>query len=388
MFTIGKSWLTGLVELVRRDDLRVLLTLNLAVHSPALAVSFASAAERALPRATLAGLEIGNEPDLYWQQPWLNRQRIPSTEHALPRKWTGTYSPLVYRADYEAYARALSAQLGPIPLGAPNTTSPALPWLKAATGLGPFSPEFISVHRYALSTCWPKGSSGYPTIAGLLAERSSTRLARSVRLAARFAHENGMQFRVTELNSVSCGGNAGVADSFATALWAPDALFELIRAGVDGVNVHLRAHSLNAPFQLTAGGIKAFPELYGLVVFAQVARANSRLLNSTLASSPLLHLKAWATRAGSLTTVLLINKGAREAIVTIPAPGADPRAAVLRRLLAPEIGDERFVRYAGRWIGSDGRWHGRELTGAARAIRGVYHVLVPAFSALTVTVTA
>jgi hypothetical protein len=197
-----------------------------------------------------------------------------------------------------------------------------------------------------------------------------------------------MQFRVTELNSVSCGGNAGVADSFATALWAPDALFELIRAGVDGVNVHLRAHSLNAPFQLTAGGIKAFPELYGLVVFAQVARANSRLLNSTLASSPLLHLKAWATRAGSLTTVLLINKGAREAIVTIPAPGADPRAAVLRRLLAPEIGDERFVRYAGRWIGSDGRWHGRELTGAARAIRGVYHVLVPAFSALTVTVTA
>ena len=47
---------------------------------------------------------------------------------------------------------------------------------------------------------------------------------RSVRRALRFAHENGMQFRVTELNSVSCGGNAGVADSFATALWAPDAL--------------------------------------------------------------------------------------------------------------------------------------------------------------------
>jgi hypothetical protein len=31
-----------------------------------------------------------------------------------------------------------------------------------------------------------------------------------------------------------------VSDTFATALWAPDALFELLRAGIDGVNVHVR----------------------------------------------------------------------------------------------------------------------------------------------------
>jgi len=150
----------------------------------------------------------------------------------------------------------------------------------------------------------------------------------------------------------------------------PRRAVELIRAGVDGVNVHVRPDSLNAPFQLTASGINALPELYGLAVFAQVARARSRLLDSTLVSSALLHLKAWATRTSSLTTVLLINKGARVAIVTIPAPAADPRAAVLRRLLAPGIGAEHFVRYAGRWIGSDGRWHGRELTGATGATRG------------------
>jgi hypothetical protein len=56
--------------------------------------------------------------------------------------------------------------------------------------------------------------------------------------AAALAHENGMTFRVNEMNSVDGGGVPGTSDSFAAALWAIDTMFEFASAGVDGVNWH------------------------------------------------------------------------------------------------------------------------------------------------------
>ena len=78
------------------------------------------------------------------------------------------------------------------------------------------------------------------------------------------AHRAGLPFRLTEVNSVTCGGVPGVSDTFATALWAPDTLFELLRAGVDGVNVHVRTDAINAAFAFKRSGLVARPLLYGL----------------------------------------------------------------------------------------------------------------------------
>ena len=194
-----------------------------------------------------------------------------------------------------------------------------------------------------------------------------------------------MAFRLTELNSISCSGTRGVSNSFASALWAPDVLFELIRAGVDSVSWHTRPTTLNAPFHLSPGGMIALPELYGLALFAQMTGGATRLLDSSLSASPGLHLKAWVVGGPSTITALLINKGKRTAIVAVPAIAARPQPAVLRRLQAPSISSATGVRYAGQWIGTDARWHGSQLTSTARPSRHEYHVLVPAWSAVTVT---
>ena len=85
----------------------------------------------------------------------------------------------------------------------------------------------------------------------------------------RVAARRRLPFRLTELNSVTCGGRRGVSNTFATALWAPDALFALLEAGVDGVDVHVRARTINAAFVPVAGGIGARPLLYGLMLFAR-----------------------------------------------------------------------------------------------------------------------
>ena len=75
------------------------------------------------------------------------------------------------------------------------------------------------------------------------------------------------------MNSASCSGKQGVSDTFASALWVLDTLFNLAAVGVDGVNVHSlpgAAYELFT-FQHTSSGWQAFvhPEYYGMLMFAQ-----------------------------------------------------------------------------------------------------------------------
>ncbi len=386
VFEIGPDWLGQLATLARRDRLRVTLDLNLAVHSPSMAASFADAAFAALaPGGGLAGLAVGNEPDLFPMQPGLENERVSTTTPSTPSDWTRAYSPSTYRTDYLTYARALERAVPDVPLAGPETTTADPRWLQAMVGLGRLGPGTLTIHRYASSTCWSKSSPRYPRISSLLAEHSSAGIARRLRGSVKLAHNAGMSLDVSELNSVSCGGNPGVADSFATALWAPDMLFELIRSGVDGVSWHIRPALPNAPFELIPGAIEPLPELYGLTLFAQMIGPNARRVGVRVTAGSGTHLKAWAVSSRVLTSVLLINKGPSGASVSLSSTaGGGP--ARLTRLSAPSIGSRTGVTLAGRSIGSDARWHGNELTTAILPTRGAYHLAVPGYSAALVQV--
>lgn len=384
VFAFGRPWLTALAGMLARDRLSAVLDLNLAVHSPALAASFASAARSILGRE-LVGVEIGNEPDHYGRQPWLARQLVGAGERGVSAHWTHAYTPLHYQHDYRVYAEALRAAVGGMPIGAPELASPAVRWLAPLVGLGRLRPDFVSVHRYASSSCWPKASPRYPSIGLLLSESVSAGLAASLRHVIAFARAHGIPLRVTELGTISCGGNLGIANAFATALWAPDILFELLQGGVSAVNWHQRANAVNAPFALTAAGIAPRPALYGLAVFAQVTGGPHAVLDRCIVDDPGLHLKAWAVRHRHTLAVLLINKGRRAAAVALRAGRV--RSATLERLTAPSASATGGVRYAGRWIGADGQWHGR-LRIARLAVRdGIARVLVPGTSAAVITLS-
>ena len=153
------------------------------------------------------------------------------------------------------------------------------------------------------------------------------------------------------------------------------------------VNVHLHPASRRT-VPAHPGRHRTDAWLYGLALFAQLIGSHARLLDTTLHAPGGLHLKAWATRRGSVTVVLLINKGAGDADVSIPAPSRGAPPAVLRVLRAPSIRSVGGVLYAGRSIGSDGRWHGRATTSAARVVgsHGEYRIHISAFSAVTVTI--
>src|SRR5581483_7670399 len=208
-------------------------------------------------------------------------------------------------------------------------------------------------------------------------------LAGTLRRDLKLAGTRKASVRVSEMNSVTCGGEEGVANSFATALWAPDVLFELMRAGVMGANFHIRPRLPNAPFHILPSGVQAEPEVYGLALFARMIGPSPMLLGTTLPRLPGHPLKAWAVSSANGLRLLLINKSARRIIVSFSDPGARQKATILR-LLAPSPRSTTRVTLAGQSIGSDGRWHGRRRIEAVRPAGGAYRLPVPAYSAAQV----
>jgi hypothetical protein len=189
---------------------------------------------------------------------------------------------------------------------------------------------------------------------------------------------------MSELNSVTCGGRAGVSDRFATALWAPDALFELLRAGVTAVNIHVRARAVNAAFEINRYGLDARPLLYGMTAFARTLGPDAQLVPLHLAARASLQLKAWGVRVrGGGLHVLLIDKGRQPVNVSLRVPGRG--AATVQRLVAPGPGARSGVTFAGESLNTAGEWRGRAVAQTVAARAGAYAVSVPRYSAALVS---
>jgi hypothetical protein len=240
---------------------------------------------------------------------------------------------------------------------------------------------------YPYSACAAPRQATYPTIPHVLSENASAGIAERLRPAIELSHRAGLPFRLTEINSVTCGGKRGVSDTFATALWAPDALFALLRAGVDAVNVHVRARAVNAAFSLSGRGLLAHPLLYGLMLFDRALGPGARLVPTRLALAARagrgVHMKVWAVRvSGGGLQVLLINKGTHSISVDLRVPAIGP--AAVERLLAPSVYARAGVTLAGQQVGTDARWHGKLRRETVRPGRNGYGITVPRMSAALV----
>lgn len=377
LFELDNSWLKEVSALVRRDRLSILLDLNLPVHSATMAQQFASAVYHELPRGGLVGVSVGDEPDLFNHQEALTIERT-ATSFPTPQNWPESYGPSEYRSDYEKYAWALKAALPGVPLYGPETASNAPNILQEVMQLGRFRPDVITEHRYPFSLCWKPTSAYYPTVPRLLGAGDGP--AASLRPVFRMIGSHRVPVRVTEMNSISCGGQRGVANTFATALWAPNALFSLMRAGVIGVNWHIRLNLLNALFHIGPNGIIPFPELYGLALFQQMLGPKAELFDVRTPAFDADRVQAWAVRSTFGLRVLLVNKGSHPADVHLETGDPARSRAGISVLRAPGPRADTGITLAGRWIGADARWHGQKKIVAVSETAGAYQVRLPAYS--------
>ena len=373
------SWLGQTSALVRQAGVRLILDLNVVTASPAIRAQWAGAAEAALPHGSIAGFEIGNEPDLYSRNYWI---KVVAQTIAASQLLPDSLSPAAYAADFAQYARAVAAVATGIPLLGPAVASSLRGphWIAALLASPHPGLRAVTAHEYPYSACTLPGSPRYPTIARLLGEPATAGMARALKPGVRLAARAGLPYRLTELNSVTCGGRPGVSDTFATALWAPDALFELLRAGVNAVNVHVRPGTSNAAFSLSSHGLSANPLLYGLLLFARTVGHDSTLVPLHVAAGHALALKAWAVRlrSGALH-VLLINKGSRSATVTLRLAGLGPGSVY--RMRAPSVSSRWGMTLGGQHLVVSGRWLGTPASEVVLRSATGYTVTLPRFSA-------
>jgi hypothetical protein len=381
-YALTKGWLRTTQALAQTLGAKLIMGVNLAANRPALAAAEARALLQGIGRQYIQALEIGNEPDLYPVFAWF-RDRRGRVVFIRPRR----YSLSALSHEFARWRAAMPQA----PLAGPTFSS--LTWMGGLNGFLSAQRRLavVTFHRYPLRGCTSNPTDpSFASIANLLADSSSAGLAQGVAPSVQIAHAHGLPFRLDELNSASCTGRWGTSDTFSSALWLLDTLFNMAAVGVDGVNLHTLPGAPYEPFtfQHDAAGWHAFvrPSYYGALMFEQAFPPGAHLLP---VSAPAGQLKAWATRdLDGRTRVVLINKQADSPVqVQLQMPGVST-TAFAQTLSAPSLAATSGVTLAGQTFGE--RTDTGVLTGAPSGAAvvpslGTYTVQVAPGSAMLLT---
>jgi hypothetical protein len=370
---LGIADLRRLGRLAARSGWRVLLTINLAHYDPHAASREAAAAKRTLG-PWLAGIEVGNEPDSYARH----------SLRALP------WAPSEYETQVSAYRRAIARRAPGIPLAGPGVSGS-----RAFQRWGPAEtrrqhPALLTGHHYPLRC----NTTPPPTIEALLSRTTREKEAQSLARFEAVAHATATPFRMDETNTVSCGGTAGISNTFASALWAVDYTAHAMTAGLTGINfqgnpANCNGYSLvcaTSPGRLAAGVLRAQPEWYAL------------LLSKELIGDRPLHLTASPTAANVDVIALLSPQGKLHIVIVDDDPpsalgvtirlhvGRGFGGATVLPLTASAPDARAGVRLGGAAVGGDGSWHEPSHLQSSPNRAGVLTLDIQPSSAMLVTV--
>jgi Glycosyl hydrolase family 79 C-terminal beta domain len=381
-FTLTPNWLDVARTVATATRARLILGVDLEADNRAVAAAEANAMVNRIGRSSLAALELGNEPELYGSFGWY-RSAAGTPVPGRPRD----YDPVAFERDYSSFA----PHLPDVRLAGPSSGAPT--WLAKLGSFLQAEPRvrLATVHAYPLKHCT---RSKIVTTAQLLSEQSSRGLAETVApyVAVAAAHHDPL--RVDEMNGISCGGTRGVSDTFASALWVLDALFEMARTGVIGVNVHTVPGTVNEIIGPVASGgqtgsrsMRVHPEYYGMMMFAQAFPPGARFLPVSVPNAP---LKVWADQApDGHIRVEMINKDPLDAYqVQVQVPNANIAGrASLEYLQAPGVSSTSGVTLGGQTFGTVTTTGSLPppQTQPALAVGSSYTVNVPAASAVLLT---
>ncbi len=373
-YDLDGTWASVARAVARALGARLIVGVNFEADSRRVAKMMGDQIVDRIGAGSIEALELGNEPELYASFSWY---RAPDGQGVRGRP--PGYGFGAYLSDYANVASVLPQ----VRLAGPSSGSPVY-----LNHLGQFLSHerrvgLVTIHAYPLKYCVP---SQRPTIAQLLAPSTASAVAAQTAAYAAIAHRHSLALRVDEMNSVSCGGYKPVSYSFGAALWALEQLFELDRAGVDGVNFDTVPNTIQHLIGVSdsAGKWSATvePEYYGLLSFAQAAPAGSRLV--PIGRGIPAGVQAFATVApGGQVHVVLINVSNTTRSVQLRLPGAAATtSATLTRLAAPGLASTSGVTLGGQAIDpATGELAGTSTATTISPSGGTYAVSVPGGSA-------
>lgn len=292
--SITPASLRNLRAFLNAADWHCLYGLNLGRGSVARAAEEAFYVEKILgPR--LVAFQLGNEPDA-----WRNRYRPASWTYAdYWKEWSTAHAAIIARVPNARFAgpdvsNKMAYVTGFAEDAKKNTSDVVL----------------LTWHYYAMG---PAGAQGV-TLEKLLSP--DPKLERDLKLAMDAARSAGICYRMSEGNSCWNGGQPGVSDTLASALWAADMMLDFAAFGCAGVNLHGGGSGYYTPIAGSlAAGFTRRPEYFGMKFVKQLLGAT--LLSSTL-RSPSDRIRAYAARKRDKQLIAVINKSAQPAEIQLP----------------------------------------------------------------------
>jgi hypothetical protein len=368
LYKLTPRWAAAVRAMLTAVGGKAILGVNLESDSQRLASTEVADFDRYVGPSRIDSFELGNEPEFF--------------PVALPKGHPPHDYPYKI-AHYGTEFSNIASALGGAPLAGPASGAPN--WLShLGTILRDLPPrlKLVTMHAYPMKHC---SRLSRLSVSDFFARSSIQGLADSIHGAVKTAAANGKPLRVDEFNGVSCGGEAGVSNSFGEALWALNMLPALWRAGVQGVNFQTADADLNQMIEArrSASGwsVSVQPEYYGLLAFADAAPAGSRLLHISKPGPA--HVYQFAVRApdGS-ERVVLTNVGSVGRTIGVSATGTRGTGS-MSLLTAESLTATTGTTLAGQSVSP----RTGELTGTARLTRirpnarGVYAVRVPPHAA-------
>jgi len=194
--------------------------LNLKTGQPAWAEQMAAGAQSAATNGL--SFSLGNEPDLYLLPNYSSFDHPPADQETLEVDL------------YLQLAGALRQVIGGAPVIGPELATPAHWQHELPRIISQLHLATVGVHAYPLSACLtPKAV----TTGGLLTPYAGEE-PRKLATAVATAQAAGVPAIISESNSVSCGGLAGVSDSPASAVWAVRFVLSALKTGFLEVRFH------------------------------------------------------------------------------------------------------------------------------------------------------
>ena len=290
---VAPSDVTALAAFVKAAGWQCLYGINLEGSSPAspytttptLAAEEVAFAVQAFG-SSLLGIEIGNEPDDYGD----------GTNYYVGTGWSlSTYETL-----WKQYRAAILATTPTAPITGPADGSHITTWTV------PFGQYVTKSEISLLTQHYYRADGTLPTSTAAYLITPDPTLVSDLQSLQSGAQGIGIPYRISECNSFYNGGAPGISDSYASALWVVDFLFNCVQGGAAGVNFHGGGDSTGytpiADHNGTVDGVR--PEYHGIYLFTLAGQGE---LYQTAISAGSLNVTAYAVKTATGGLNLIIN---------------------------------------------------------------------------------
>lgn len=311
--------------------------------------------------AELFGFEVGNEPDLYHSNGFR-----PST-----------YKVTNYESDYlQYYDTILHYQPTAVftgPTSAGSYSSFTLPFCRYMGS----KISMLTQHYYVGAA---NAATVRKQIVTLLSAAKLNSISSEVTALVNCADSINIPFRMGECNSFYNGGQWGVSDAYASALWALDYMYKLAYDGCAGVNFH---GGLSGPYTVISkknNVYNARPIAYGILAF-QIG-SKGKFISSTVTNNNI-NLDSYSVIDSSknIYTTIINKDTLQNAVINLDAGNNEYFSAEYVQLSSPSLGDTISVSLGGQVVNSFGTcpaYNWQSMTVSSHKTQ----VIVPAGSAV------